>query len=171
MIAFYFAVIHLSVFTEAYLGIVELLFSVTSSIMVATKQNFYYPFVNKSLGFLTNSKSGTHSEEFFTNVDLSWQPVQDPKLGIPLLVVNVLILLAGGFVHCHLWKMLKRGESLVSFILKAYVIVQMLWFPHHIIFVAANHFIYPLSEVIGSWYCVLAFFVIYPGVILSLIHI
>ena len=64
--------------------------------------------------------------------------------------------------------MLQRGESLVSSILKAYVIVQMIGWPYHMIFASATGFIYPLSEVIGTWTCVLSFFVLYPfGIFIS----
>ena len=130
--------------------------------MVVTKRNIYHPFVNRSFGFVITSKIGTHSEGFFTDVDLTWQPVQDPKVAIPLLVTNVILFLAGGFVHFHLWKMLQRGESLVSSILKAYVILQMICWPYHMIFASVTDFIYPLSEVLGTWTCVLSFFVMYP---------
>ena len=138
--------------------------------MTITKHNIYHPFVHKSLGFLIDSKSGTFSEEFFTDVDLTWQPVQDPKMGIPLLVINVFLLLAGGFVHYHLWKMLQRGESLVSSILKAYVIVQMICFPYLVVLHTATDFIYPLSEVLGPWSCVLSYFVLYPSCIFVAFH-
>ena len=138
--------------------------------MMITQRNIYHPFVNKSLGFLINTKSGTYSEEVFTDVNLYWQPVQDPKIGIPFLVIQFFIVIAGGFVHYHLWKMLKRGENLVTSILKAYVIVQMVYFPYHTIFATANDFIYPLSEVLGSWSCVLSFFVLYPCGIFIVLH-
>ena len=97
--------------------------------MMVTKRNIYNPFLNGSLGFLIHLKSGTHSEEMFTNVNLYWQPVQDPTIGLLFLVIQLLVILAGSFVHCHLWKMLNREESLVSNILKAYVIVQMIVWP------------------------------------------
>ena len=61
-------------------------------------------------------------------------------------------------MHYHLWQMLKRGDNLVSFILKVYVIVQMISFPLDCIFRHATDFIYPLSEVFGSWFCVFFYF-------------
>ena len=160
----YCADIHISVFTKVSLKVVELFFSVAASSMVVTKRNIYHPFVNKSFAFFVNSKNGSYLGEFFTDVDLSWQPVQDPQIGIPLLVINVFLLLTGGFVHYHIWKMLNREESLVSNILKAYVIVQMILWPLWTSVASATYFIYPLSEVIGSWLCVFSYFLIYSGV-------
>ena len=133
--------------------------------MVVTKRNIYHPFVNKSLGFFINSKSGTYSEEIFTDVNLYWQPVQDPKIGLPFLVINLLVILAGGFVHYHLWQMLKREENLVSSILKAYVIVQMIFWPFTTVLISATDLIYPLSEVTGSWFCVFSYFLTTTSII------
>ena len=132
---------------------------------MVTKRNIYHPFLNKSIGFLINSKGGKYSEEFFADVNLYWQPVQDPTIGIPFFIIYLLVILAGGFVHYHLWKMLKREDSLVSNIMKAYVIVQMTLWPFWTTVATATYFIYPLSEVIGSWFCVFSYFLIYFGII------
>ena len=137
---------------------------------MVTERNIYHPFLNKSLGFLLGSKSGTYSEDFLGDVNLYWQPVRDPTIGIPFLVIHLLIILAGGFVHYHLWQMLKRGDNLVSSILKAYVIVEMIFWPFVIIFSSATDFTAPLSDVFGPWSCVLSFFLIYPSVIFISFH-
>ena len=132
---------------------------------MVTKRNIYHPFLNKSVGFFISTKSGTYSEEILTDLNLYWQPVQDPKIAIPFLVIALLVMFAGGFVHYHLWKMLKREENLISSILKAYVVVQMIFWPFMITFESATYFIYPLSEVTGSWFCVFGFFLVYPSFI------
>ena len=135
-----------------------------------TERNIYHPFANKSIGFLINSKTGTHSAEFFVDINLHWQPVQDPNIAIPFVIWDFLTIIAGSFVHYHLWQMLKRGDNLVSFILKAYVIVQMIHFPLDCIFRHATDFIYPLSEVFGSWFCVLFYFLKWPCIIFISFH-
>ena len=112
-----------------------------------------------------DSKSGTLFEEVFTDVDLFWQPVQDPNIGLPVVVINLLIILVGFFVHYHLWQMLKREESLVSYILKAYVVVELIVYPFSASIASATYFIYPLSELTGSWFCVFSYFLMYPGII------
>ena len=127
-----------------------------------TKRNIYHPFVNKSLGFLINSKSGTYSEEFFTDINLHWQPVQEPNIGIFVLVTTLFNILAGSYVHYHLWQMLKKGDNLVSCILKAYVIIQIMFWPLGSILYCTTNFIYPLSEIFGAWFCVCWYFLLYP---------
>ena len=114
--------------------------------MMVTERNIYHPFVNKSLGFLINTKDAKYSEEFLTDVSLYWQPVQDPKFSIPVLVIELCIIVAGSFIHHHLWKMLKReDENLVSHILKAYVVIQMTFWPFMTFLNQATSFIYPFS--------------------------
>ena len=112
---------------------------------------------------MIHTKSGTHSEDIFMDVNLYWQPVQDPTIGLIFLVIQLLVILAGSFVHYHVWKMLNREETLVSNILKAYVIVQMILWPLWSSVGSATYFIYPLSELIGSWLCVFIYFLIYSG--------
>ena len=138
--------------------------------MMVTKRNIYHPFVNNSLGFFINSQKVAYSEELFTDLNLYWQPVQDPKISIPVLVIYILIFLAGSYVHYHLWKMLQREENLVSHVLKAYVIVQMIFWPFSFIFGSVTSNIYPLAEITGSWICIFGFFVIYPGLIFINFH-
>ena len=134
--------------------------------MEVTKRHIYHPFVNKSLGFSINLKGGTYSEEIFTDVNLHWQPVQDLKFGILCFIISFLLILAGCFLHYYLWQVLKREDNLVTYILKAYVVVQMIFFPFTTILHSATDLIYPLSEVTGSWFCVFA-----SVLVLSLIHI
>ena len=139
--------------------------------MLITTRNTYHPFVNKSLGFLINSKGGTYSKEFlFEDINLHWQPVHDPKIGALFLVIYFLIILVGGFVQYHLWQMLKRGDSLVSRILKAYVIVEVTVFPIICFFNSANNFMYPLSDIFGSWLCVVVYFLTIPGMVFINFH-
>ena len=121
-------------------------------------------FAYKSLRFFINSKRGTYSEETFTDVDLYWQPVQDPSIGIPCLLIHLLIILAGSFVHYHLWQMLKRENNLVSNILKAYTVVQLIFWPFTTIIVSATYFTYPLSEITGSWFCEISYFLMFPSI-------
>ena len=66
--------------------------------------------------------------------------------------------------------MLKRRDSLVSRILKAYVIVQVIVMPSFCIFYSANNFMYPFSEIFGSWFCVAAYFLIVPGMVFISFH-
>ena len=139
--------------------------------MKITERNIYHPFLNKSLGFPISSKNGKYSQDFFTDVNLYWQPVKDPTIGIAFLFANFLVILAGGFVHYHLWQMLKRADNLVSGILKAYVLVQTIYWPFCIIFGSATDFIHPLSDVVGPWSCVLGYFVIWLSVIFISFHI
>ena len=137
---------------------------------MTAKLNTYNPFLKKSLGFLIYPKSGTSSEEFFTDVNLFWQPLQDPRVFIPFVVIYFLLLLVGSFVHYHLWKMLKREENLLSHILKAYIIVQVVCWPCAITFISANYFFYPLSKATGAWFCVFNSFLLCPGIIFISFH-
>ena len=132
--------------------------------MMVTKRNVYHPFVNKSLAFLINSKRGTSLDEILTDVDLYWQPVPDPKYGLAIIVINVIAIIAGCFVHYHLWQMLKREANLVSNILKAYVVFQLIIWPFSTGIISATSFIYPLCEITGSWLCEFTYFLMFPSI-------
>ena len=86
------------------------------------------------------------------------------------MVIYFLAILSGGFVHYHLWQMLKKEDNLVSCILKAYVIVQMIFWPFSCILLSATDFLYPLSEILGSWFCVFCYFLTYPCVLFISFH-
>lgn len=134
------------------------------------ERNIYHPFLNKSVGFFISTKSGTYSGEILTDLNLYWQPVVDPKIATAFSVVVVLVMFAGAFVHYHLWKMLKREQNLVSSVLKTYVVVQMIFWPFMTTFECTTYFIYPLSEITGSWFCVFSFFIVYPSIIFISFH-
>lgn len=136
---------------------------------------FYRPFLQTSIGFFNQSLFDSSSQSFssvniLSDINLYYQPLQQPIVGIIYLILRIIIIIAGEFLQIQVLKLLKRESSLVEEILKVFLYVQMVYWPLFVLFHTSTDFIHPLQEVFGSWYCIVGTFIIGYGMTLIIFH-
>jgi hypothetical protein len=114
--------------------------------------------------------SGFSVGEVIADVNLYFQPVQNPILATVYLILRILIILVGEYVQVKVLKLFKRESSIVNNVLKLVSYVQMGYWPLFMLFETSTDFIHPLRDVIGTWYCVAGFFIITYGMTLIVFH-
>ena len=124
--------------------------------MVLSYRNLYHPFLESDFGFFV--QKGEFQEEFYEGfvveeIDLYYQPLPDPVIGISFHVFRIILVGIGEFIHIKIWKLLNEENGLVKQVTKVYTITVMIVSPFMSLFNASIDFIHPLSEVIGEWYC------------------
>ena len=137
--------------------------------MLLKSQHFYHPFTDSTLGFYIggrNSSSPQNSStthfDLFTDIDLHYQPVQDPMIGIIFFFVKLPLIVGGIWIHLKVFKMIRRDkDNICRDMLKWWVINQLILWPGFYIFTTTTDFIHPLNEVVGQWYCWLGFTIMY----------
>ena len=134
--------------------------------MILNKRHLYHPFLDSNLGFLVQAQA--FGEENETNVgfvveeiDLYYQPVQEPTVGVTFHLCRILLVGIGEFIHVKIWRMLKEENGLVKEVTSLYTLTVMFVCPFWSLFTASTDFIHPMSEVIGKWYCTVGFAINY----------
>ena len=132
----------------------------------------YNPFVEDTFSFYPqfSSNSSKISVEPVTNVNLYFQPLQYPILAIVFFIARIIIIFAGEYVQVNLLRLFNRESCLVNEVLKTVTCVQMGYWPLFMLFETSTDFFNPLREILGQWYCVIAFFVIVYGMTHIVFH-
>ena len=132
----------------------------------------YNPFVENIFAFYHqfSYNSTSFSVDPVTNVDLYFQPLQYPPLAIVFFIARVIIIFAGEYVQINLLALFRRESCLVNEVLKIVTYIQMGYWPLFVLFETTTDFINPLREIVGEWYCVIAFFVIVYGMTHIVFH-
>ena len=82
--------------------------------MKSFEQNLYHPFTKSSLGFLQNERTlgGNVSEEEngfqIDNIDLYYQPVQEPTVGLAFFILRTCMVVMGEYIHVKVFKLMKE---------------------------------------------------------------
>ena len=127
-------------------------------IMLLERRYLYHPFVDSNFGFLAETKGSSEEEainEGFVveKIDLYYQPVQEPTIGIAFYLLRIILIGIGEFILLKIWKMLNEENGLVKEVTKLYTITMMVACPFWSLFNASVDFIHPMQEVVGKWYC------------------
>ena len=127
--------------------------------MSLRSRNLYHPFLDKSLGiFISNDTQVSHMGQMIHDIDLYDQPVQEPLLSMIFLGMKICIIVAAEYLHFKVYKLMKKENGILKNITQLYICVQMFDLPFANLFAASTDFIYPLTEVIGAWFCHGAYF-------------
>ena len=133
---------------------------------------FYRPYFHDTFTFLNSSPFFLNSvdQEVLMDIDLYYQPLQSHALAILYLVLKTILIIVGECVHVQMLTFLKTESGLVNDVLNSFLCVQMIYWPVKAIFEISTDFVYPLREVIGEWFCIVAFFWIVYGMTLVVFH-
>ena len=125
--------------------------------MFLNKNNLYNPFTESNLGFFTNLGPSKNNETHLVidDIDLYHQPVEDPILSFIFLVLSMITIVVGEVVQLQLYRSVTKEKGLVKEVTQFYTLVQMIGYPILIAFISSTDFVHPLSEVLGSWYCII----------------
>ena len=132
----------------------------------------YNPFLGTHISFMdeVSNRSGLLTSEVLTDVNLYFQPVQYPILATVYLILRIIIIFIGEYVQVKALNLFKRESCIVNDVLTLVSYVQMGYWPLFVLFETSTDFIYPLREVIGTWYCVVGFFIITYGMTHIVFH-
>ena len=128
--------------------------------------------MNQSIGFfgVFANKLNLVNGETLYEVNLPYEPLQDPLLAILYFLIKVTIVIVGEYVHIQILKFLKHETCIVKDVLKTFLYLQMMYWPVKVVFETTTDFIYPLRTIIGKWYCDLAFLWLVFGMTLIVFH-
>ena len=127
--------------------------------------------INQSMGFATvYPESLALQGEVIRELDLPSKPLQDTLLAVSYLFIKIMILILGEYVHIQILKFLKHETCIVKEILKAFLYVQMVYWPVKVIFETTADFMYPLRSIIGEWYCHFGFLWLVFGMTIIVFH-
>ena len=142
----------------------------------------YHPYTNSDLPFTiitSNSTTtadqsaavGRHNMDIITNLHLYSQPLLDPNVAATFLGVKFVVVLMGIYVQYKIRAMLRRDTCLINHVLSAYSVIQMMFWPFMLIFNdILTSFVYPISDVTGSWLCDICVVLICYGRLHILFH-
>ena len=121
---------------------------------------FYHPYPNSSFGLLVNVGEPLNAQAGWeiNNVDLYYQPVQEPVAGTTFFFLKLVIVLLGGFIHSKILKLMSKESSIIDDITKFYLWNQIITYPTGLVFVTITDFIHPASEYLGYWFCTVGWF-------------
>ena len=120
--------------------------------------NFYHPYYNSSLEFLsvhdldqTNMSEG----EIVDEIDLYYQPLEKPSIVITFFCIKILVICIGEAISVKLVASLNKEKALLTDVTKFFIISQMILQPILTCLDLIINLIYPVNEVIGNWVCFL----------------
>ena len=132
--------------------------------MFLKNENFYHPFTKPFLGFGIDENhhhwhySKNHSRFVLEDIDLYFQPVEDPVISVIYLVLGILITINVEFVHFKLFSLANRENGLVKEVTQIYSLAYMIIMPILLLCSSGTDFMHPLNEVVGQWFCTIARF-------------
>ena len=126
-------------------------------------RNLYHPFKSTSFGILSKESSGGNHiiGQMIEDVDLYYQPVQEPVHAAIFLVVKALLLAAGEYLLVKVYYLMKKENGLVKNITQVLVCAEMIFWPVWVVFAATTDFVHPMNEVVGQWFCETGSFLYY----------
>ena len=126
--------------------------------MCINRNNLFNPYSKSDLGFFITEQHSEPNEIQMNieDIDLYYQPVENPVLGFVFLLINAVTGILGEIVQFRLYKMVTKENGLVKETTQLYVLIQMIGYPIIIILHSLTDFIYPLSQFFGSWFCIIA---------------
>ena len=134
--------------------------------MGSRKENhLYHPFPSTSFGaFLPEvSWSKNHSGCAIDDIDLYYQPVQNPTIALVFFLIRVPLVILGEFFYVKQLALIKRETGLVNDVSKLIAYVQMIFWPTWLLFSTTTDFFHPLHELVGLWFCDAGWFFIHLG--------
>ena len=126
--------------------------------MVLEGVNVYHPFTESNLGFFVNDVfSNENCTPFILeSIDLYYQPVEEPVLGIIYCVIGLLWLFVAEFIQLKLFFMMNKENGVVKEVTQLYSLVSLIVGPIWWLIQSVTDFVHPVNELIGDWFCLMA---------------
>ena len=127
------------------------------------KHNFYHPFKNTSIRVTIEENAITKDQNGYIidEIDLYYQPVQNPAIGITFFLIKLPILILGILLNIKVLSLIKRETSVVNDVTKVATYAQMIFWFTFVFFTTATDFVHPLNEILGRWVCEFGWFITY----------
>ena len=124
-----------------------------------------HPFQLTEFGVLLPNTSllGNHSGLAIADIDLYYQPVQNPTIGLVFFLIRVPLVILGEFLYVKQLALIKRETGLVNDVSKLFAYVQMIFWPIWLLFTTSTDFLHPLNELAGQWFCDVGWFSVHLG--------
>ena len=133
----------------------------------------YNPFVENHI-FLLSYRAPTllnHPQiETLSDVHLYYQPLPNPIFAAANLMISCIILTFGEYINNRVLHFVNRETGLVNDVLRVFLCVQMVYWPGAITFQTSTEFVYPIGNMLGSWFCVVEYFWLVTGMTFILFH-
>ena len=126
-------------------------------------EKFYHPYLRSSFGIFLDengSKNGTVGS-ILNDVNLYYQPLQDPSILLIFNVIKTLILISGVFIHMKVSKMIDKENGLLKDITTLFVRVNTMLWPFLTFFSGIVDFVQPVNQLVGEWFCHSCEFIFY----------
>ena len=123
--------------------------------MLFKPENLYHPFTKRHLDFFIHDRPPIEKPSQFNleDVDLFYQPVEEPIDGIIYFTIGLIFLVIGENLQFRLLKLVKKENGLVNEVTQIYSISTMIMAPILFVIVHSTDFVHPLNEVFGQWFC------------------
>ena len=92
--------------------------------MFPKQKPFYHPFQNLSLGFSIPGPTNAHEGFEIEDINLYYQPVQEPISGTIFFFIKLSIVLIGCFVHSKILAVMGNDSSIIYNVTKFYLWTQ-----------------------------------------------
>ena len=140
--------------------------------MPLTKNNYYNPFAESFLGFLTKNPPMllNDSQTILEDVDLYYQPVPHPIVAGIFSGIMVIMLILGMYLHLEVFIMVRKEDSILREVTKTYVFAQMTLGPVAIFTICITNFVHTFPPIMAKCICPLIWFSIYFCVNLISFH-
>ena len=131
--------------------------------MLVAHNHLYHPFKEPFLGFAIDTQEQLlgRNTSILHDIDLYYQPVQDPGISFIFVLIMSLILLVGIYLHIKIFVGLKKENSIQQNVTMIFVVAQMIMWPVLVSLITLTNFIHPLNELIGQWICTTTWFLSY----------
>ena len=132
----------------------------------------YHPFTKSTIRFFSSpNTTSITSSSLMSNVDLYHQPLHSPVVASIFLVIKTIIVSLSVWIHLKILRKLKTDSSVVNDVVRTYSILQLFFWPSMLLYIdVLNAFVYPLSDIAGSWICHIFYFVFYGFGLHMLFH-
>ena len=123
--------------------------------MWSNEENLYNPYLKSDLPLVLNKEilHGNNSLFLVSDVDLFFQPVEEPMLGITYFLIGLVITIVGEIIQLKLFKRIKDENSLLKEITQIYCVSSIVMYPILLFITSGPDFVHPLNELIGKWFC------------------
>ena len=123
--------------------------------MLPKLDNFYHPYTKPTLGFYDYDEWATENQTFLIleEIDLYYQPVEEPIPGMIFLFLNILLTILGEIIQIKLFQMVKKENGLVKEVTQIYSMTSIITYPFWCLIISGTDLIHPLHKVIGKWFC------------------
>ena len=140
--------------------------------MMKNRNRFFAPFTSPFLPFFEEHGSEPSKTKIsaLTDVDLDYQPLEEPWIATLFAFMRMLVVILGLFIHVKALKMVSRETGLLSEVTKFFLWTQIIFLPSMVGFIISTDFIYPLNEVVGRWYCTLGWSIFLFGALVITSH-